>query len=59
MNRKQKKNLIRIIIAAVLLIFIKLVSLPAWLSVVLYLAAYIVIGYSPQSFQGHSQQAGL
>ena len=45
MNRKQKKNLIRIIIAAVLLIFIKLVSLPAWLSVVLYLAAYIVIGY--------------
>ena len=45
MNRKQKKNLIRIIIAAVLLIFLKLVSLPAWLSVVLYLAAYIVIGY--------------
>ena len=45
MNRKQKKNLIRIIIAAVLLIFINLVSLPAWLSVVLYLAAYIVIGY--------------
>ena len=45
MNRKQKKNLIRIIIAAVLLIFIKLVSLPAWLSVILYLAAYIVIGY--------------
>ena len=45
MNRKQKKNLIRIIIAAVLLIFIKLVSLLAWLSVVLYLAAYIVIGY--------------
>ena len=45
MNRKQKKNLIRIIIAAVLLIFIKLVSLPAWPSVVLYLAAYIVIGY--------------
>ena len=45
MNRKQKKNLIRIIIAAVLLIFIKLVSLPAWLSVILYLAAYIGIGY--------------
>ena len=45
MNRKQKKNLIRIIIAAVLLVFLKLVSLPAWLSVVLYLAAYIVIGY--------------
>ena len=45
MNRKQKKNLIRIIIAAVLLIFLKLASLPAWLSVVLYLAAYIVIGY--------------
>ena len=45
MNRKQKKNLIRIIIAAVLLIFLKLVSLPVWLSVVLYLAAYIVIGY--------------
>lgn len=45
MNRKQKKNLIRIIIAAVLLIFLKLVSLPAWLSVVLYLAAYMVIGY--------------
>ena len=45
MNRKQKKNLIRIIIAAVLLIFLKLVSLPAWVSVVLYLTAYIVIGY--------------
>ncbi len=45
MNRKQKKNLIRIIIAAMLLIFLKLVSLPAWVSVVLYLTAYIVIGY--------------
>ena len=52
MNRKQKKNLIRIIIAAVLLIFINLVSLPAWLSVVLYLAAYIGYDILRKAFKG-------
>ena len=43
MNRKQNKNLIRMLNG-----FKPMgnhVSLPAWLSVVLYLAAYIVIGY--------------
>ena len=45
MNRKQKKSLIRIIIAAVLLILLKTAPMPGRLSIILYLAAYLVIGY--------------
>lgn len=45
MNRKQKKSLIRIIIAAVLLILLKTAPMPGRLSIILYMAAYLVIGY--------------
>ena len=45
MNKKQKKVLVRIIIAAVLLAFLNLVGLPEIPAMVLYFAAYIVIGY--------------
>ena len=45
MNKKQKKMLVRIIIAAVLLAFLNLVGLPEIPAMVLYFAAYIVIGY--------------
>ena len=45
MSKKQKKMLIRICIAAVLLIGLKLLTLPLAVSTVLYLAAYLVIGY--------------
>lgn len=45
MNKKQKKVLLRIIIAAVLLALLNLVSLPEIPAMLLYFAAYIVIGY--------------
>lgn len=45
MNKKQKKMLIRIIIAAVMVIVLKMISLPEIPRFLLYLAAYLVIGY--------------
>lgn len=45
MNKKQKKMLIRIIIAAVMVIVLNMISLPEIPRFLLYLAAYLVIGY--------------
>ncbi len=45
MNKKQKKMLIRIVIAAVLLIAAKLTERVMWLGTVLYLLSYLTIGY--------------
>ena len=45
MNRKQKKMLIRIAIAAVLLGAVKLFKIGGWAGIVLYAASYITIGY--------------
>ena len=45
MNRKQKKMLARILTAAAMLIALKLIPVTGVLQLVLYLAAYLVIGY--------------
>ncbi len=45
MNKKQKKVLVRILIAAVLLALLNLVQLPEIPAMILYLAAYLIIGY--------------
>ncbi len=45
MNKKQKKMLIRIIIAAVMVIVLNIISLPEIPRFLLYLVAYLVIGY--------------
>lgn len=45
MTKKQKTMLIRIIIAAVMMIVLNLLSLPKYLSLALYMSAYLVIGY--------------
>lgn len=45
MNRKQKKMLIRIAIAAVLLGAVKLFNIGGWAGTALYAASYITIGY--------------
>ena len=45
MNRKQKKMLRRIVIAAVLLIAARFAPLPMLPATILYLASYLVIGY--------------
>ncbi|MCM1284426.1 MAG: cadmium-translocating P-type ATPase [Muribaculaceae bacterium] len=45
MNRKQKKMLVRIILAAVLFLSLKLFPFPAIFSIILYLAAYLIIGF--------------
>ena len=45
MNRKQKKMLIRIAIAAVLLAAVKLFKIGGWAGTALYAASYITIGY--------------
>ena len=45
MNKKQKKVLVRKLIAAVLLALLNLVQLPEIPAMILYLAAYLIIGY--------------
>ena len=45
MTKKQKKVLIRIIVAAVLLIAAKLTEQLRWVSAALYLVSYVTIGY--------------
>ena len=45
MNKKQKKMLIRIILAAVMVIVFNFISLEGLPRLILYLAAYLVIGY--------------
>ncbi|MBQ6927981.1 MAG: cadmium-translocating P-type ATPase [Oscillospiraceae bacterium] len=45
MNRKQKKMLQRILIAAALLLLVNLVPLPFWVRCLLYAAAYFTVGW--------------
>lgn len=45
MNKKQKKMLIRIVIASLMVIGLNLIPVTGILQLVLYLAAYLVIGY--------------
>ena len=45
MSRKQKKMLLRIIIAAALMILVNVLSLPQAVSAAVYLVAYLVIGW--------------
>ena len=45
MNRKQKKVLLRIIVAAALMILLAFLPVTGWLRFVLYLIPYLVIGY--------------
>ena len=45
MNRKQKKMLVRIIIASVMVILLNIVPVKGLFQLLLYLAAYLVIGY--------------
>ena len=45
MNKKQKKMLIRIVIALILFIWLKLVHLPEMMNIILSLATYFLIGY--------------
>lgn len=45
MNKKQKKMLTRIIIAAVLLVILSFLSVDGYLKMALYMAPYLVIGY--------------
>ena len=45
MTGKQKKMLIRILVAAVLIVFVNAVSLPKPVAAAVYLAAYLIIGW--------------
>lgn len=45
MKKKQKKMLIRIIISAVMLVALNLIPVTGWLRMLLYMAAYLIIGY--------------
>ena len=45
MNQKQKKMLQRIVISAVLLLFVNLVPLPYWAKCLVYAAAYLTVGW--------------
>lgn len=54
MNRKQKKVLVRIVVAAVLMIALALLPVEGWLSFVLFMIPYLVIGYDilKKAFRG-------
>lgn len=45
MNKKQKKMLIRIIVAAALIVVLSLLPVEGWLQFVLFMVPYLVIGY--------------
>ena len=45
MNKKQKKMLTRIIIAAVLLVILSFLPVDGYLKMALYMVPYLVIGY--------------
>ncbi len=45
MSKKQKKNLIRIIIAAIMIIALGFIPVTGWLRFVLYMIPYLIIGY--------------
>ena len=45
MNAKQKKMLQRIILSAVLLVFVNLAPLPFWAKCIVYAAAYLAVGW--------------
>lgn len=45
MKKKQKKMLIRIMITAVMLVALNFIPVTGWLRMLLYLAAYLIIGY--------------
>ena len=56
MTKKQKKVLIRIIVAAVLMIGFSFLPISGWLAFGLYMIPYIVIGYDilQAAFKGMS-----
>ena len=56
MTKKQKKMLIRIIIAAVMLAALHFIPVTGWLRLALYLATYVVIGYDIMKKAGHPQR---
>lgn len=45
MKKKQKKMLFRIIISAVMFVALNLIPVTGWLRMLLYMAAYLIIGY--------------
>ena len=45
MNKKQKKMLIRIVIAAVLVVAFSLIPMKGYVKFVLFMIPYLVIGY--------------
>ena len=45
MTKKQKKNLIRIIIAAVMVVTLHFLPVEGWLRFVLYMIPYLIVGY--------------
>ena len=56
MNKKQKKVLIRIIVAAVLMLVFLLIPVTGWIRLALFMIPYLVIGYDilKKAFKGKS-----
>ena len=61
MTKKQKKMLLRIIIAAVMLAALYFLPVTGWLRLGLYLVTYLVIGYDilKKGRAGHCQRPGV
>ena len=61
MNKKQKKMLTRILIAAAMLIALKLIPVTGILQLALYLVAYLDhrLRHSEKGVEGHSEPSGV
>ena len=59
MNKKQKKMLTRILIAAIMVAALSLVPVQGYLRAVLYMIPYLVIGYDIKSMEGNQKQTGI
>ena len=61
MNKKQKKMLVRILIAAALLIALNFIPAEGWIRFGLYLIPYLVIGYDifAESAEGYPEPSGF
>ena len=61
MNKKQKKMLIRIIVAAILVVAFSLLPIEGYVKFGLFMIPYLVIGYDilKKSRKGYHEPAGI
>ena len=59
MNKKQKKVLIRVIVASVLLILCAVLPTTGYVRFATFMVPYLVIGYDEKGLEGNPEQTGI